>query len=122
MYKFKKWNLKYFKLKKNFQYFKFWKNKTMLHMIILILKDIAYIYIYLNTYEIEIYIILKLTKHTINPEKYNVQHFSFSQSKNRYYLNTLTVQTHFTSLFNANFKNKKQFSHLFSLFSKDREE
>lgn len=65
MYKFKKWNLKYFKLKKNFQYFKFWKNKTMLHMIILILKDIAYIYIYLNTHEIEIYIILKLTKHTL---------------------------------------------------------
>lgn len=37
----------------------------MLHMIILILKDIAYIYIYLNTHEIEIYIILKLTKHTL---------------------------------------------------------
>lgn len=46
MYKFKKWNLKYFKLKKNFQYFKFWKNKTMLHMIILTLKDIhTYTYI-----------------------------------------------------------------------------
>lgn len=81
MYKFKKWNLKYFKLKKNFQYFKFWKNKTMLHMIILTLKDIAYIYIYLNTHEIEIYIILKLTKHTINPEKYNVQHFRSANRK-----------------------------------------
>lgn len=50
-------------------------------MIILTLKDIAYIYIYLNTHEIEIYIILKLTKYTINPEKYNVQHFRSANRK-----------------------------------------